>query len=138
MERALRYPLILRMANDIKSLRHRLRTANRLILLRLFKMRGYLRGGLQPTVACCPAGLRWWAEAHPTGLASALKLSRSEAACPVPAKTALQHVRSYHRNPIEIHGTAATASNPASSAPRYGQIRRIPASGDTRPMAQAA
>ena len=45
----LRYPLILRMANDIKSLRHRLRTANRLILLRLFKMRGYLRwdGGEQ-------------------------------------------------------------------------------------------
>ena len=43
-----------------------------------------------------------------------------------------------YRNPTLNHGTAATTTSPASTASRYGQIRRIAASGDTRPMAHAA
>jgi hypothetical protein len=43
-----------------------------------------------------------------------------------------------YRNPMLNHGTAATTIRPARIASRYGQIRRIAASGDTRPIAQAA
>jgi len=43
-----------------------------------------------------------------------------------------------YKNPVENQGTAATRINPSTSAPRYGQIRRIAASGLTRPMAHAA
>ena len=43
-----------------------------------------------------------------------------------------------HRNPIEIHGTAATKTRPATSATRYPQIARMPSSGLTRPIAHAA
>ena len=42
------------------------------------------------------------------------------------------------KNPIEIHGTAATTIKPTSRAARYGQIGRTPSEGSTRPMAQAA
>jgi hypothetical protein len=43
----------------------------------------------------------------------------------------------HHKNPVESHGMAATASRPASSAPRSGQMRRMPALGETRPMTHA-
>jgi hypothetical protein len=43
-----------------------------------------------------------------------------------------------HKNPMEIHGTAATSTSPASRAQRKGQIGLMPAAGSTRPIAHAA